>query len=111
MSAAPENARILQLLALHAQNNDAFSSYALALEYKKLGAFPEAIQWFEKTLQIDGHYLAVFYQLGQLYVSLKQLEQALSVFDRGIELAMLQQDVKTLAELKNARMNAELEAD
>lgn len=110
MLAAPEKARIAQLLQLHAQNKDAFSSYALALEYKKIGEHQQAIHWFEQTLQLDAHYLAVFFQLGQLYVSRNQLEQALLVFDQGIELAQKMQDFKTLAELKNARLNAELEA-
>jgi len=110
MSSAKDNPRITQLFSLiEQQGADAFSTYALAMEYRKAGESREAINWLHKTLELDPEYLAVFYQLAALYASLDDNKNALITYDQGIQLAEAKKDLKTLAELKNARMNLELE--
>ena len=110
MSSAKDKPRITQLFSLiQQQGADAFPCYALAMEYRKLGEIKEAIHWLNKTLELDPDYLAVFYQLAALYASLDDTKNALNTYDQGILLAEAKKDLKTLAELKNARMNLELE--
>ncbi len=110
MSSAKDNHRIAQLLTLMQQQGpDAFSCYALAMEYRKTGDSQLAIGWLQKTLALDPEYLAVFYQLGELYANLGDTKNALNAYDQGIALAEKRRDTKTLAELRNARLNLELE--
>lgn len=110
MSSAKDNSRITQLFSLiQQQGADAFSCYALAMEYRKAGEIQEAIHWLQKTLELEPEYLAVFYQLAALYASLDDTQNAMITYDQGIQLAETKKDLKTLAELKNARMNLELE--
>lgn len=110
MSSAKDNPRITQLFSLiQQQGADAFSCYALAMEYRKAGETQEAINWLQKTLELDPEYLAVYYQLAAQYASLDDNKNALIAYDQGIRLAEAKNDLKTLAELKNARMNLELE--
>ncbi len=110
MSSAKDNPRITQLFRLiEQQGADAFSCYALAMEYRKAGESREAIKWLQKTLELDPEYLAVFYQLAAMYASLDDNKNALFTYDQGIQLAEAKKDLKTLAELKNARMNLKLD--
>jgi tetratricopeptide (TPR) repeat protein len=110
MSSAKDNPRITQLFKLiEQQGADAFSCYALAMEYRKSEAFLDSISWLHKTLEIDADYLAVYYQLASLYTACNDIKNALSTYDKGIILAEKKKDFKTLAELKNARLNLELE--
>jgi Tfp pilus assembly protein PilF len=110
MSSAKDNPRIAQLFKLiDQQGADAFSTYALAMEFRKAGETTEAIHWLKKTLELDPAYLAVFYQLAGLYASINDNKNALTTYDQGIQLAEAKKELKTLAELKNARMNLELE--
>lgn len=110
MSSAKDNPRITQLFCLiQQQGADAFSCYALAMEYRKGGETTVAIQWLQKTLDLDPEYLAVYYQLAALFANEGDNKNALTTYDQGIQLAEAKKDLKTLAELKNARMNLELE--
>lgn len=110
MSSAKDNPRITQLFRLMEQQGaDAFTSYALAMEFRKAGETNEAIHWLQKTLELDPEYLAVFYQLAALFASIEDTKNALITYEKGILLAESKKDLKTLAELKNAKMNLELE--
>ena len=104
-----ENTRLERLLSMHqSQPNDVFLNYALALEWQKNGDKAAAIEAFEKTLSLQADYLAAYYQLGQLYHESNQLEKAISCFEKGISAAQKSNDLKALAELKNALMNAQI---
>ncbi len=105
-----ENKRIEQLLALlQSQPHDVFVQYALALEWKKEGQLDKAIQAMEQLLETRPDYLAAYYQLGHLLLDNGQHDKAISTFENGIQLAIASQDLKTLSELKNAKINAQIE--
>jgi tetratricopeptide (TPR) repeat protein len=82
--------------------SDDFSEYALALEYEKDGARTEAILHLEKILERNPSYLAAYYQAGRMYEAEKNLTKAGSIYEKGIEVARSQGNMKTLNELRTA---------
>jgi len=82
--------------------NDSFSRYALALEYVKLGQNDEAVREFEAVKKNDPHYVATYFQLGQLYQKLGQQHEAEKTFRTGISMAAKAGDEHTKSELEGA---------
>lgn len=110
MSLELKNTRLPQLFSLlEQQGSTAFICYAIGLEYKKHQQYAEACDWFKKTILIDANDLAARYQLAQSLAENGHEKEALTVYDQGIEIAEKLNDLKTLAEFKNARLNLELE--
>jgi len=110
MSLELKNTRLPQLFSLlEQQGPTAFICYAIGLEYKKHLQYAEACDWFKKTILIDANDLAAHYQLAQGLAENGHETEALTVYDQGIAIAEKLNDLKTLAELKNARLNLELE--
>jgi len=81
--------------------SDPFNIYALALETSKTDA-SQAITLFEELLNQHPQYLPTYYHAGKLYESLKQTDQAITVYKNGISLAQKTGDLKTARELKSA---------
>ncbi len=95
-------ARIQQLFRfLEEDPDDAFTLYAIALEYQK-GQDSKALPYFEKLLQEHPDYLATYYQAAGLYLDLGMKDKAEQTFQRGIEKAKHQQNALALRELQNA---------
>ena len=88
---------------------DVFLQYALAMEFKNENDPESAINYLEAVRNQDPDYLGVYYQLGKLYEAKEQPALAIAVFEDGIKRAAALQDLHTLAELKNARVNLEME--
>jgi tetratricopeptide (TPR) repeat protein len=55
-----------------------------------------------KFIKEDINYVASYYQLGKLYESLNDVEKALEVYKKGIEIAKKMENKKTLLELQEA---------
>jgi tetratricopeptide (TPR) repeat protein len=81
---------------------DAFLRYALALEYTRDKEFNLAIPIFEELIQNNPQYLATYYQFGQLLAALGQNVKAELILKNGIEIAKLQNNLKTCQELEQA---------
>ncbi len=81
---------------------DPFNHYALALEYQKTDP-QKAITIFEKLVIEHSTYVPTYYHLAKLYERMSRKENALQLFDRGIEVAKQQSDFRTLRELHAAR--------
>ena len=81
---------------------DTFLRYALALEYVKDNEINLAITIFEELILNDPQYLATYFQFGQLLAELGQNIRAELVFKNGIEIAKLQNNLKTCQELEQA---------
>ena len=77
---------------------DPFNYYALGLEYLQSDK-QQALSTFQRLIREHKDYLPTYYQLGKLYESLGQPDQAVLVFGEGILLAKSQNDLKTLREL------------
>jgi len=82
--------------------NDNFSLYALSLEYVKLNNVNDAIATLEQLQKLNPDYLAAYYQLGKLFELQKNFDKASLVFNRGLEIARKQKDLKTYNELQSA---------
>ncbi len=102
--------RIAQLEQILTENpNNTFALFALAKEYEKNNLLNEAIQVFEKLLLIDSEYLGAYFHLAKSYEQLDEVKKALNIYEAGILLAQKKKDMHSLSELKNAKMNLELE--
>ena len=105
------SARIEQLKSLLEESpDDPFLHYALALEYVKESPL-QAREIFEKILTNYSDYLPAYYHAAHLYWSLGELEKAATTFDGGIALATKVNDLHTLRELRNARLNFEFDTE
>ena len=101
--------RLKYLLQLHLeQPNDPFLLYGIALEYKKNDS-SETGTCFDKLLTVFPEYLASYYQAAEYFGEKGYYEKALAIYDKGIELAASLNETKTLAELKNAKQNLEID--
>jgi Tfp pilus assembly protein PilF len=72
----------------------------LALEYVKVKENNTARDCFLKLIKDDENYIASYYQLGKLYESLNEVENAMAIYKNGIEIAKNIKDAKTLLELQ-----------
>jgi tetratricopeptide (TPR) repeat protein len=73
----------------------------LAIEYKKTNT-PKALDLL-KTCSIKfPEYLACYYHLGKLYEDHEDYQAAAMAYQKGIDVASLQNKPKALAELMNA---------
>ena len=65
-----------------------------------------------KLIQEDKDYVATYYQLGKLYESLNEVEEAMRIYKNGIEIAQKMEHKKTLIELQEAyNMLIEIDED
>ena len=88
---------------------DTFTLFALAKEYEKKGDALKAIQLFERLLITDPAYIGAYYHLGKVYEQKGDFTKALNIYEKGIEIAQQQKAMHALSELKNARMNLEID--
>ena len=94
--------RLEQLKKLHAlEPDDTFITYALAMEYIKIGEHEQAIQWLDQTLELDPTYAYAYYQKALALQHLDDIEQAKTVVAAGIEQAQKIGDQKAHAELRD----------
>jgi len=99
-----ENSDKIKKLAAYVKQNpgDSFSKFALALELTKQNEVSKARVLFESVLAQDPDYLGVYYHLGKLYERIGLNDEAVSLYQKGVELAQKQVNHRTEAELKDA---------
>ena len=89
--------------------NDPFIQFALSKEYEKMGQNVEALDRYLKLREQHPDYIGLYYHLGQLYEVIGDRQNALSIYDEGLELAKSTKDFHAASELNNVKMNLELE--
>lgn len=99
--------RILNML--ESEPESPFLLFALAKEYEKLEKMDLCIEVFEKLRVIDPNYVGLYYHLAFVYQE-ENPEKAMDIYDEGIAVAQNQNDLHALSELKNAKLNFELES-
>lgn len=94
--------RLKQLLEfLLEEPNDAFTLYAIAMEY--MHTDPEkSMDFFNRLLTFHETYTATYYQAGKLYEQLGLEEEAKKIYMKGIDICMKAGKMKTVAELRSA---------
>ncbi|MFI5195632.1 MAG: hypothetical protein ACHQD8_00955 [Chitinophagales bacterium] len=81
---------------------DCFLNHAIALEYVKAGDEENAKKHFELNLSNDPAYIATYYHLGKLLERLGQQENAVKIYEAGMEQARAAKDMHTYSELQGA---------
>jgi tetratricopeptide (TPR) repeat protein len=95
--------KIPQLLTfLETSPNDAFLTHALALEYSKIGEWENAMLQFENNLSHHPNYVATYYHLGKLLESQQKTQDAIKIYELGMEIALQLNDRHAHSELRSA---------
>ncbi len=81
---------------------DSFLQHALALEYIKLGDDEKARGLFEALLNREPGYIGSYYHLAKLLERNDKTEEAIKVYERGMEEAKKAGDNHALGELRGA---------
>jgi len=82
--------------------NDSFLQHALALEHIKLGEESEARELFETILQREPGYIGSYYHLAKLHERNNDTEQAIKVYEKGMEEAKKAGENHAYGELRSA---------
>lgn len=92
---------------LAATPNEPFLLFALAKEHEKTGDLEQAEQFFLTLQQVDPQYTGLYYHLGKLYEKQQNIEAALNVYKRGIDICRTVGDRHAMSELQGALLNLE----
>jgi tetratricopeptide (TPR) repeat protein len=87
---------------LKANPTDSFVQHALALEYIKLGDDEQARRLFETLLQRDPAYVGSYYHLAKLLERNDRIDEAIKVYEKGMEEAKKAGENHALGELRGA---------
>jgi tetratricopeptide (TPR) repeat protein len=80
--------RLAQLIQMYEDDpGDPFVSYGIALEHSKQEQFAEAVDWFDKTLELDSHYCYAYFHKAKTLMELGDQETACVVLEAGIRTA------------------------
>lgn len=105
-----DNWRVKQLEDMIAQDpKDEFVLFALAQEYGKTADYTKAIAYYTTLKNINPDYVGLYYHLAATYILTEKSEKAMKTYELGIRVAQKLNDQHALAELKNAKLNYELE--
>ena len=79
--------------------SDPFVTYGIALEKGKAGQFADAIQWLDKTLQLDCHYHYAYFQKAKMLSETGDDTTAKAVLEAGLRIAHEDDDAQAKREL------------
>jgi tetratricopeptide (TPR) repeat protein len=82
--------------------NDSFLKHALALEYIKIGDDSAARSLFEELLAYEPGYVGSYYHLGRLLERAGLQQEAIAVFEKGMQMAKAANDRHAYNELQAA---------
>ncbi len=95
--------RIGKILNFLEENpKDCFLNHALALEYVKAGNEAAARSSFETNLTNNPAYVATYYHLAKLLERIGETENAIAMYEQGMNYARQAGDSHTLSELRSA---------
>ena len=84
---------------LEAEPKDAFCLYSMGQEHAKQGAFLEAVQWYDRTLEADPDYCYAYFHKARSLEELGRIDEAGAALRAGIERARAAGDRHALSEL------------
>ena len=87
---------------LKSDPDDAFTKYALALEFIKCGDDTEAEKLMENIFNVHTDYLPNYYHYGKLLERKGAIKGAIVIYQAGINRAKTERNSHTLSELQNA---------
>jgi len=93
--------RITQLLSFYKEDpTDPFNVYCLATEYKDYDK-EKALEYYNELLESHASYLPTYYHAAEILIEQDHIDQAEKIIDKGIELAISQNNQLALRELRN----------
>ncbi len=81
---------------------NSFARYGLAMEYAKLGELALAVTEFQELISKDPNYSAAYYHGGQTLEKLGRVDEARTIYEKGIEATLRSGDAHTRAEIEAA---------
>ena len=97
-----KNTRLTNLIALQKKSpKDPFFKYAIALEHISSNNYHKALMLFEELYVSNSDFLPNYYQFAKLLED-TNTERAKKIYKEGIEIALLEKDIKTMNELQSA---------
>ncbi len=98
--------RLIQLESLLQESpTDSFLLFAIAKEYESMGQSDLAVSQYKQLLEKDPNYVGTYYHLGKLLELAGRTESAVTIYDKGIQVAEAQGDQHSKRELAEARLN------
>jgi tetratricopeptide (TPR) repeat protein len=95
--------RVEKIKEMLLQNpKDSFLCHALALEYIKLGNDSDAKKLFASILENEPGYIGSYYHLAKLLERTGETDEAIKVYEKGMEEAKKAGDNHSLSELRSA---------
>jgi tetratricopeptide (TPR) repeat protein len=82
--------------------NDPFLLYGIALEHKKLGDAPAAVEFLDRVIAVDGGYCYAYHQKGLVHESRGEIEAAKAAYRAGIAAAEKKGDAHAREEIAAA---------
>jgi tetratricopeptide (TPR) repeat protein len=102
-----QNQRLSKLFEfLEADPNDSFILYAIATEYNVSNDAANALKYYLQLTEKHPDYVGTYYHLGKLYEKLEQKEEAIKVYQTGMQAARSKRDMHALSELQGAYNSA-----
>ena len=96
-----QSSRLEKLLEfLKNEPEDEFLQYALATEYLRLNETDKALQYYESLVSKHPDYVGTYYHLGKLYEALNRKPDAVSTYEKGMEIAKNKRDNHAFSELQ-----------
>lgn len=92
--------KIIEFLAQQPQDN--FLRHALALEYIKIGQYPQAKDLFIEILTQSPDYIGSYYHLAKTLEKLEMRAEAIEWYEKGMAAAKLAKDDHAYRELQGA---------
>lgn len=92
--------KIIEMLSIGGK--DSFLQHALALEYIKIGKDEEALAQFNELLAREPDYVGSYYHKAKLLEKLGQIDNAITVYEKGMEVAKRLNDKHSYNELMMA---------
>ncbi len=83
-------------------STDPLAWYGLAMEYRKLERWDEALQTFTSLRTMKPDYVAMYLMCGQMLEGIARQDEAREWLQAGIEQARLKNDSHALGELESA---------
>lgn len=93
--------RLDQLLGfLNAGSDDPFIRYAIATEYRKSGQVQEALQFYRGLVEQNPDYVGTYYHFGKLLEERGHIQEAVSIYEKGMQVARQQNNMHAFGELQ-----------
>ncbi len=94
---------------LKSEPDDSFLLFALAKELEKEEQWDESKKLYEQLFANDKSYLALYYHYGKLLEKLNEKEEALNIYEQGINKCLEANDLHTKSELQSAMTNLQID--